>query len=80
MPAPGCIPAKALLETASVHRSVAGAKSFGIDATNSLDLSVTQDRKQKVVDQLFKGLGGLPAPEGHDLRRSRRSTPTAPSP
>ena len=28
----GCIPAKELLETASVYRTVAGAKEFGIEA------------------------------------------------
>jgi len=56
----GCIPAKELLETAAVHRTVSRAKDFGIEAGQpSLDFSVTQDRKQKVVDQLFKGLAGL---------------------
>ena len=56
----GCIPAKELLETAAVHRTVGRAKDFGIEAGQpSLDFSVTQDRKQKVVDQLFKGLSGL---------------------
>ena len=56
----GCIPAKELLETASVYRHVAGAKEFGIDTSQpTIDFSVTQARKQKVVDQLFKGLSGL---------------------
>jgi dihydrolipoamide dehydrogenase len=56
----GCIPAKELLETAAVHRTVSGAKEFGIESSSpTLDFSVTQDRKQKVVDQLFKGLTGL---------------------
>jgi dihydrolipoamide dehydrogenase len=56
----GCIPAKELLETAAVHRAVAGAGEFGIEAgTPSIDFSVTQARKQKVVDQLFNGLTGL---------------------
>ena len=53
----GCIPAKELLETASVYRSVAGAKEFGIDASQpTIDFGVTQARKQKVVDRQFKGL------------------------
>jgi dihydrolipoamide dehydrogenase len=56
----GCIPAKELLETASVFRAVAGAKEFGVQAEQpGLDFSVTQQRKQKVVDQLWKGLQGL---------------------
>jgi dihydrolipoamide dehydrogenase len=56
----GCIPAKELLETAAVYRHVAGAKEFGIDTSQpTIDFSVTQARKQKVVDQLFKGLSGL---------------------
>lgn len=56
----GCIPAKELLETASVHRAVTGAATFGIEAgETTVDWGVTQDRKQQVVDQLFKGLSGL---------------------
>ena len=56
----GCIPAKQFLETAHVHRTVAGAKEFGIEAGQpTVDFAVSQDRKQKVVDQLWKGLQGL---------------------
>ena len=56
----GCIPAKELLETASVYRTVAGAKEFGVQSEQpALDFSVSQQRKQKVVDQLWKGLQGL---------------------
>jgi dihydrolipoamide dehydrogenase len=56
----GCIPAKEFLETATVYRTVAGAKEFGVQAEQpSVDFSVSQARKQKVVDQLFKGLQGL---------------------
>jgi dihydrolipoamide dehydrogenase len=56
----GCVPAKELLETAAVHRAVLGASTFGITAGEpSLDFSVTQDRKQQVVDKLFNGLSGL---------------------
>ncbi len=56
----GCIPAKELLETASVYRTVAGAKEFGVLADQpGLDFSATMQRKQKVVDQLWKGLQGL---------------------
>ena len=58
----GCVPAKEFLETASVYRTVAGSKSFGIgggDTGPTLDFAVSQARKQQVVDQLFNGLAGL---------------------
>ena len=56
----GCIPAKQFLETAHVHRTVAGAKEFGVEAGQpTVDFSVSQARKQKVVEQLWKGLQGL---------------------
>jgi len=56
----GCIPAKEFLETASVFRAVSGAKEFGVIADQpGLDFAVSQGRKQKVVDNLWKGLQGL---------------------
>jgi dihydrolipoamide dehydrogenase len=56
----GCIPAKEFLETASVYRTVAGAKEFGILTDQpALDFAQSQARKQKVVDQLWRGLAGL---------------------
>jgi dihydrolipoamide dehydrogenase len=56
----GCIPAKEFLETAHVFRTVAGAKEFGVNAEQpTIDFAVSQARKQKVVDQLWKGLQGL---------------------
>ena len=56
----GCIPAKEFLETAATFRHVAGAKEFGVDAGQPiLDFSVSQARKQKVVDKLYKGLSSL---------------------
>ena len=56
----GCIPAKEFLETAATFRHVANAKEFGIEAGQPIvDFAVTQARKQKVVDSLFKGLTGL---------------------
>jgi dihydrolipoamide dehydrogenase len=56
----GCIPAKELLETAAVRRSVMGAATFGVNASEPvMDFSVTQERKQKIVDQLVGGLATL---------------------
>lgn len=56
----GCIPAKELLQTAEVLRTVKHAGDFGVGADHTgLDLSVSQTRKQGVVDRLTKGLEGL---------------------
>src|SRR4051794_27851132 len=56
----GCIPAKELLQTAEVLRTVRDAKEYGIDAGEPmLDLATSLARKQKVVDRLTKGLETL---------------------
>jgi len=56
----GCIPAKELLETATVLRTVQHAGDFGIAVgPPAIDLSVSQTRKQTVIDRLTKGLEGL---------------------
>ncbi len=56
----GCVPAKEFLETAAVHRTVSEAAQFGITSGETVvDFGVSQDRKNKVVDQLFRGLAGL---------------------
>jgi dihydrolipoamide dehydrogenase len=56
----GCIPAKEFLETAAVNRTVEGSKEFGIDVSGvSLDFARSHDRKNAVVDRLWKGLAGL---------------------
>lgn len=56
----GCIPAKELLETATVLRTVAGAAEFGVEAGSAtVDLAVSQIRKQKIVDRLVGGLETL---------------------
>ncbi len=56
----GCIPAKELLETAAVFRTVQHASTFGVGTSEpTIDFSVTQTRKQGVIDNLTKGLTGL---------------------
>ena len=56
----GCIPAKEYLETASVYRTVSHAKDFGVVSDQpTIEFATSQARKQKVVDQLWKGLAGL---------------------
>ncbi|MGH9020407.1 MAG: dihydrolipoyl dehydrogenase, partial [Acidimicrobiales bacterium] len=56
----GCVPAKEFLETAHVRRTVEHGALFGVTSTGvTLDFSVSQARKNEVVDRLFKGLSGL---------------------
>jgi dihydrolipoamide dehydrogenase len=56
----GCIPAKELLQTAEVLRTVRSAKEFGVEASQpTVDLRTSQARKQQVVDRLTKGLESL---------------------
>ena len=56
----GCIPAKELLEAASVYRTVARAAEFGVDAGEpSLDWSAVLDRKQQVIDKMMAGLSSV---------------------
>ncbi|MDA3016336.1 MAG: dihydrolipoyl dehydrogenase [Actinomycetota bacterium] len=56
----GCIPAKAFLETAAVNRHVSHADQFGIvTSAPTVDFSVTQSRKQRIVDGLVAGIAGM---------------------
>jgi dihydrolipoamide dehydrogenase len=56
----GCIPAKEFLETAHVYRTVRESARFGVQTSEPrIDFSVSQARKQAVVDNLWKGLSGL---------------------
>jgi dihydrolipoamide dehydrogenase len=56
----GCIPAKELLQTAEVLRTVRGAAEFGVGVGEpTLDLRASQTRKQQVIDRLTKGLESL---------------------
>ncbi|MGD9798466.1 MAG: dihydrolipoyl dehydrogenase [Acidimicrobiia bacterium] len=56
----GCIPAKELLETAHVFRTVGEAGQFGIGAgAPTIDFGVAMQRKQQVVDAQWKGLAGV---------------------
>lgn len=56
----GCIPAKELLETAAVYRTVSEAAEFGVTASAPvLDMAVVQQRKQGIIDKLAKGVEGM---------------------
>jgi len=56
----GCIPAKELLETAAVFRTIGHAEQFGITTSAPVvDFAVSQMRKQSIIDTLVGGLGSL---------------------
>ncbi len=56
----GCIPAKELLESAHVYRTVSEASQYGIESSApTIDFTATMARKQQVVDGLWKGLTGV---------------------
>ena len=53
----GCIPTKALLLNADVYDYVKNAKEFGIVCKEfSVDWAAVQDRKNKIVTKLAKGV------------------------
>ena len=56
----GCIPAKELLETAHVFRTVGHAADFGVQASApTIEWGTTLARKKSIIDQLVGGLSGL---------------------
>ena len=75
----GCIPAKELLQTAEVLRTVRSAAEFGVLTSDpALELATSQTRKQAVVDRLTSGLESLlkgrkvTVVAGHGCARARR--------
>ena len=55
----GCIPTKALLQTAAVMDTVNRSETWGIKASGEPDWPTAQAFKDKVVDKLVSGLTGL---------------------
>jgi len=56
----GCVPAKEFLETAHVRRTLEHSADFGITTKSvSVDFAVSQNRKNEIVDRLWKGVSGL---------------------
>lgn len=61
----GCIPTKALLQSAAVVETVQAAATFGVSATfESVDLAAVAKYKDSVVQGLFRGLSGLVGSRG----------------
>lgn len=56
----GCIPAKALLQTAEVTRTIKHSSNFGVTSSEpAVDFSAIQNRKNAVINQMTGGLEGL---------------------
>ena len=55
----GCIPTKALLQSAAVMDTVRRSEEWGIDASGAPDWPAMQAFENKVVDKLVSGLTGL---------------------
>ncbi len=56
----GCIPSKALLRSAEVFSMMKKSEEFGVTAEKiTLQFEKVQERKQKVIDQLHKGIKHL---------------------
>ncbi len=56
----GCIPSKALLRSAEVYATTKRSEEFGVITKDvSLDFSKVQERKEKITEQLYKGVQHL---------------------
>ncbi|HEX9824797.1 MAG TPA: dihydrolipoyl dehydrogenase [Actinomycetota bacterium] len=55
----GCIPTKALLQSAAVMDQVNRSEEWGIKASGEPDWSAVLDFQRKIVDKLVSGLAGL---------------------
>jgi dihydrolipoamide dehydrogenase len=56
----GCIPSKALLRSAEVYAQTKHSEDFGVVTSDvSVNFAKVQERKDKIVDQLHKGVQGL---------------------
>jgi len=56
----GCIPSKTFLRSAEMYHEFQNSNEFGIQVGDvKLDFGLVQKRKQKIIDQLHKGVQGL---------------------
>jgi len=64
----GCIPTKALLQSAGMYKGTKEAELFGVKAGDvQLDFSTVMSRKNTVVKQLVGGLGGILKSHGMNI-------------
>ena len=64
----GCIPTKAMLQSAEVADSVRGASAFGVAASfTHIDIPAVYAYRDGVVQGLFRGLTGLVASRGIEV-------------
>ncbi len=72
----GCIPTKALLQSATVLDTVNRAATWGIKASGEPDWSAVRDFEEAIVDKNIKGLTGLVKARGIEVvRGSARLVP-----
>ncbi len=68
----GCVPTKALLDSAAKWRDLKNCAEFGLSAGGiSYDFSAVMRRKQKVVNQLRAGIASLVKSNGIQLLKGR---------
>jgi dihydrolipoamide dehydrogenase len=63
----GCIPTKALLQTAAVLDTIDRAEQWGVKASGEPDWSAVKAFESKVVDKLVSGVTGLVRARGIDV-------------
>src|SRR6478609_329598 len=64
----GCVPTKAMLQSAEVVETIQESAAFGVSAAfHSVDLAGVSKYKDGVVTALFRGLSGLVASRGIEL-------------
>ncbi|MUT65564.1 dihydrolipoyl dehydrogenase [Paenibacillus sp. NEAU-GSW1] len=68
----GCIPSKSLLRSAEVYATLLEADTYGISLEGAtLDFSKVQVRKEKTVDQLYRGLQHLMKKNGIQVMQGK---------
>ncbi len=56
----GCIPTKAMLQSSELYHALRDGAAFGVEASGiSFNMQAANQRRDKVVDQLSKGIGSL---------------------
>ncbi len=75
----GCIPTKALLQSAAVLDSVNRAGEWGIDASGKPDWEKVLAFEERIVDKLVKGVTGLIEMRGVEVIKGQATLVTGPA-